>query len=172
MTKKQLQLLYLIFAVSVLGTLGSLYFSEIKHLPPCTLCWYQRIALYPIMLISAVAVLREDKKAHFYMYPFAVIGLAVAAYQNLLIYGILPETIQTCTGGVSCTQETITWLGFITIPLLSLGAFAVITVATWMFAKKDTKKRRSQSRSNKHCTRRVKSVKTPKPNKNPFTFCI
>ena len=137
MKKRQLQLLYLIFIISVLGTLGSLYFSEIQHLPPCTLCWYQRIALYPIMFISAAAILIEDKKAHFYIYPLAMIGLLVAIYQNLLIYGVISEELAACSGGVSCLQETITWFGFITIPLLSLGAFAVVVAALWLFAKEN-----------------------------------
>lgn len=135
MNRRQFQILYLIFAVSLAGTLGSLYFSEIQKLLPCLLCWYQRIALYPIVIISAVAILNEDVKAHRYILPFALIGLGIAAYQNLLIWGVVAESKATCAGGISCTQPTINWFGFITIPLLSLAAFAFITVLAWGFTK-------------------------------------
>ncbi|MCR4278378.1 MAG: disulfide oxidoreductase [bacterium] len=135
MSKKQINLLYLIFALSLTGTLGSLYFSEIQNLLPCLLCWYQRIALYPIVIISAVAILNEDTKAHRYILPLAILGFGIALYQNLLIWGIVPESTSGCTGGVSCTQPTISWLGFITIPILSLTAFAGITGLAWIFPK-------------------------------------
>ena len=147
MSKKQLNLLYLVFALSLTGTLGSLYFSEIQNLLPCLLCWYQRIALYPIVLISAVAILNEDSKAHRYILPLAILGFGIALYQNLLIWGIVPESTSGCTGGVSCTQPTISWLGFITIPILSLTAFAGIIGLILEFLKCDSKEKQDASQT-------------------------
>lgn len=132
--------MYLIFAQALAAVVGSLYFSEVRHLAPCILCWYQRIAMYPIVVISAVAILRDDRKGAAYILPLGVIGLAIAAYHNLLYYGVLPENIQPCTFGVSCTTKFIEWLGFITIPFLSFLSFAVVTGLSWFLLKEPWKK--------------------------------
>lgn len=125
--------LYVVFAQALLAMLGSLYFSEIMKLPPCVLCWYQRIALYPIVLLAGIAIWHDDRKvAYRYLLPLASIGLLISVYQNLLYYKILPETIQPCTFGISCTAKLIEWGGFITIPLLALIAFVVIVASLLM----------------------------------------
>jgi disulfide bond formation protein DsbB len=108
------------------ATLGSLYFSEVMRFPPCTLCWYQRILMYPLTLIIAVGLLRRDAGIHLYVLPMSVLGFAIALYHNLLYFGIIPENIQPCTVGVPCTSVQLEWLGFITIPLMSLTAFLVV----------------------------------------------
>ncbi|WP_082321816.1 disulfide bond formation protein B [Variovorax paradoxus] len=36
------------FLVAFASTLGSLFFSEVMKLEPCVLCWYQRIAMFPL----------------------------------------------------------------------------------------------------------------------------
>lgn len=119
---------YLGWFQALIATLGSLFFSEVMHLPPCVLCWYQRIMMYPLTLILTVGILLGDRRLRYYALPLSVIGLVISVYHNLLYYGILPESIAPCTSGVSCTTRQIEWLGFITIPLLSLAAFTVITV--------------------------------------------
>lgn len=119
-------LLYLALLQAGIATLGSLYFSEVMDLVPCVLCWYQRILMYPLSLIIAVGILRRDGRVYHYVFPLAVLGLAVASYHNLLYFGVLPESVQPCMLGVSCTTRQIEWLGFITIPLMSLTAFTVI----------------------------------------------
>ena len=128
-------ILYIAFVQALVATLGSLYFSEIAHFPPCVLCWYQRICMYPIVALSAVGILRRDKNAPYYILPLSVIGLFIAAYHNLLYYSILPESAAPCVAGVSCTTKFIEWFGFVTIPFLSLVAFAVITVSMVFFIK-------------------------------------
>ncbi len=120
--------LYAAWFVALVATTGSLFFSEVMKLPPCVLCWYQRIAMYPLVAILATGILRRDAGVRAYALPFATIGLAIAAYHNLLYYGIIPESITPCTSGVSCTSRQIQWAGFITIPLLSLTAFASVVV--------------------------------------------
>lgn len=118
--------LYLAFGQSLIAMLGSLYFSEIAKYPPCVLCWYQRIAMYPLVAIFAVGILRKDKGVNFYAWPLIVVGWVIAFYHNLLYYNILPEAAAPCIQGVSCTTKFIEWFGFVTIPFLSLLAFTFI----------------------------------------------
>ena len=120
--------LYLAFAQALVATLGSLIFSEILHFPPCVLCWYQRIALYPLVVIFGVAILKKDKLVHFYAWPLIAFGWVIAFYHNLLYYNILPESAAPCIAGVSCTTKFIEWFGFITIPFLSLTSFTTLGV--------------------------------------------
>ena len=128
-TKSNDILPYLAWLVALLATVGSLFFSEVMELPPCLLCWYQRIAMYPLVVVLGVGIILGDRRVKFYALPVALAGLAVAVYHNLLYYGILPESIAPCTQGISCTSVQLEWLGFITIPLMSLTAFVLITLS-------------------------------------------
>ena len=123
------------FLVSVLGMAGSLFFSEVWKLPPCVLCWYQRIALYPLVAIFFVAFWRKSSDVIWYAFPMAIIGWSVAVYHNLLYYNILPEASAPCIAGVSCTTKYFEWLGFITIPFLSLVAFTLILIALYGYQR-------------------------------------
>ncbi|MDP3999924.1 MAG: disulfide oxidoreductase [bacterium] len=136
-------LAYVAWTQALLATSGSLYFSEAAGYLPCLLCWYQRIAMYPLVIILAVGILRRDNKVYQYVLPLAIIGALIALYHVLLYYGVFAESEQTCRAGVSCTTEYIEYLGFITIPLLSLGAFLVIIacmVLLWKSVRKSAKK--------------------------------
>jgi disulfide bond formation protein DsbB len=124
----RLGLVHLAWAQALVATLGSLYFSQIMGLTPCVLCWYQRICMYPLVIVLGVGILLRESRIKLYALPLSLIGLAISVYHNLLYYGVLPESIAPCTTGVSCTTRQIGWLGFITIPLLALVAFTVITV--------------------------------------------
>jgi disulfide bond formation protein DsbB len=124
--------LFVVWLTSLVATLGSLFFSEVMRLPPCTLCWYQRVCMYPLVVVSTVGLLRRDRAASLYAWPLALAGLAVAVYHNLLYYHLIPESIVPCTTGVSCTSRQVEWLGFVTIPLMSLTAFAIIAVSLAM----------------------------------------
>src|SRR3989338_9999576 len=125
---------------ALIGTVGSLFFSEVLGYPPCILCWYQRIALYPLVLILAVAILKNDKKAYQYVLPLTLTGTLISLYQNLLYYKLIPENIQPCQAGISCTTKYIEWFGFITIPLLALLAFIfidVLMIVAWKITNKN-----------------------------------
>jgi len=122
---------YLIWGFATASLLGSLYFSEVKNLTPCLLCWWQRIFMYPLVAIFAVAILRKDNKAVYYAFPLSLIGMVIAFYQSLLQWGLIKESsIISCTlnGNVSCSKASIDWLGFITIPFLSFVAFTAINI--------------------------------------------
>ncbi|HVE57162.1 MAG TPA: disulfide oxidoreductase [Pyrinomonadaceae bacterium] len=128
---------YAAWVIALVATVGSLFFSEVMLLPPCVLCWYQRIAMYPLVVVLGVGIILGDRRVKFYALPVALAGLAVAVYHNLLYYGILPESIAPCTQGVSCTSVQLEWLGFITIPLMSLTAFILITLNLLFYKSKD-----------------------------------
>ena len=115
------------FLLSVIATAGSLFFSEVMKLPPCVLCWYQRICMYPLVLILGLALLKNTKDVFKYASVLSVVGLGIAIYHNLLYYKIIPDSITPCSEGISCTSKQIEWLGFITIPFLSLVVFLMIT---------------------------------------------
>ncbi len=120
--------------LALAGLLGSLYFSEIAGLAPCNLCWYQRIALYPLVPILAVGIARRDPNAWRYGLPLALIGFVIGTYHLLLTWHVLP-TISSCGIGASCA--TITWsiAGFITIPFLSWLSFLVISALLLIYRK-------------------------------------
>lgn len=124
---------YVAWTQAVVATAGSLYFSEVMDLQPCVLCWYQRILMYPLAAVLAVGILRRDRGIAAYVLPLTLLGLAIATYHNLLYYGVLPESAQPCRLGISCTTRQIEWLGFITIPLMSLVAFSVINVCMGLY---------------------------------------
>jgi disulfide bond formation protein DsbB len=121
-------LLYAAWIIALIATTGSLFFSEVMNLPPCLLCWYQRIAMYPLVIVLAVGIIIRDARLKFYALPLVLSGLAISFYHNLLYYGILPESVAPCTQGISCTSRQIEWFGFITIPLMALAAFSLIAL--------------------------------------------
>ena len=116
-------LAYVAWIIALLATMGSLFFSEVMGLPPCVLCWYQRIAIYPLVLIIATGIVTRDGRMRAYALPLCLGGLVVSVYHNLLYYGVIPATLTPCSEGASCTEKQIEWLGFVTIPLMGLAAF-------------------------------------------------
>lgn len=128
-------LLKILFLIALVATLGSLYFSEVLKYPPCVLCWYQRICMYPLVLIFGAAIWTDDNKFLKFSFPLSLIGLLIGAYHNLLYYNIIPDSITPCTQGVSCTSKQIEILGFITIPLLSLVSFAALVALSLLILK-------------------------------------
>lgn len=121
--------LYLAWIQSLLALFGSLYFSEILHYPPCILCWYQRICLYPLTILFPLGLIYKDRYIYRYTLPLALIALVISVYQNLLYYRIIPENLSPCSSGISCTTKYIEYFGFISIPLLALIATAVIIIS-------------------------------------------
>lgn len=130
-------LLYTAWLVALVATVGSLFFSEVMQLPPCILCWYQRIAMYPLVFVIGAGIVMRDGRVKFYALPVALGGFLVSVYHNLLYYGLIPDSITPCTQGVSCTTVQIEWLGFITIPLLALAAFVLISVSLLFYKPKN-----------------------------------
>jgi disulfide bond formation protein DsbB len=119
----------LVFAswlLAATATLGSLFFSEVMGHPPCVLCWYQRICMYPLLLILPAGLFPFDRNIVRYALPLALVGLLLAIFHLLLVAGYIPENIKPCTQGIPCTEVQIVWFGFVTIPLLSAVSFSLI----------------------------------------------
>jgi disulfide bond formation protein DsbB len=130
---------YAAWLIALAAMLGSLFFGEVMKLPPCTLCWYQRICLFPLTLVIAAGIVLRDRNVVAYALPLAVVGLGISTYHNLLYYGVIPETLSPCTQAVSCSSRQLELLGFLTIPNMALLAFASILVT--LLAHRKTQRR-------------------------------
>lgn len=139
MTERQVLLARIAFLITLIATAGSLYFSEIAGYPPCKLCWIQRLAIFPGVIILAVGLLRKDSLLHTYVLPLLIPALLVSIYHNLLYYKVFPESAATCEAGISCTTKYIEWLGFVTIPLLSLFTLITLVVLMVLFRQEGRK---------------------------------
>ncbi|MFZ1491094.1 MAG: disulfide bond formation protein B [Ilumatobacteraceae bacterium] len=121
--------LWLAFLVAATCTVGSLYFSEVANYVPCQLCWYQRIAMYPLSVILLVAAVRRDRRVGWYVVPVATIGLAVAVYHYLIER--LPSLGEgACQVGPSCTDVWFETFGFVTLAFMAACGFAAIIALT------------------------------------------
>lgn len=133
--------LYGAFSIALVAMLGSLYFSEIANFPPCVLCWYQRICIYPTVVIIGFAIYKRSRDIILPAFVLISVGWIIGLYHNLLYYKILPEAAAPCIAGVSCTTKYIEWFGFVTIPFLSLAASTLILIALiiyWKSSKGDS----------------------------------
>lgn len=123
--------------IALIATLGSLFFSDVMGFMPCVLCWYQRIAMYPLVLIFLVGMFKSTRATVHFSLPLVSIGGSIAVYHNLLHYGIIPESASPCRSGVPCSTVYINWFGFITIPMLSALAFGLILIILLILLKRD-----------------------------------
>lgn len=116
------------FLIALVATLGALFIGEVLGQMPCTLCWYQRIAMFPLVPILGLALWRGDNLGRAYALPLALVGFALSVWHSGLYAGLLPAPIVPCTeNGPSCTGEAQMILG-LPIPYLSAAAFAAILV--------------------------------------------
>ncbi|MBN2567004.1 disulfide bond formation protein B [Candidatus Woesearchaeota archaeon] len=113
------------FTLALASMLGSLFYSNVEMLTPCTLCWYQRILMYPLVLVFGIALMKGDRGVIDYAAPFAVGGLLLALYHYA---SQMAEIAILCTAGAECSARYITSYGFITIPFMAMTAFAGILV--------------------------------------------
>ncbi len=118
------------WTVSIVATLGSLYFSEVRHFVPCELCWFQRILMYPLTILIGISIVRKEFQLSLYVAVLSGIGLLTSLYHySIQKISIFSQHAPSC-GPVSCTGEYINWLGFITIPFLALIAFIFIFISS------------------------------------------
>jgi disulfide bond formation protein DsbB len=118
--------LFLAWLVALASTLGALFIGEVLGQTPCLLCWYQRIAMFPLALILGIACLRGDTAIARYALALAAAGLLLAGWHVSVYAGLLPTEIEPCGAGPSCRSADMTVFGFLPLPYLSLGAFAAI----------------------------------------------
>lgn len=120
--------------LALFASFAVLFIGEVMGQQPCVLCWYQRIAMFPLALILGIAAWRGDLGAWRYGLPIAVAGLLVAAFHSLLFYGVVPESIEPCGAGPSCTDAQMTIFG-LPLPVLSFAAFAGIATLLYEVRK-------------------------------------
>ncbi|CAD5373092.1 putative disulfide formation protein [Rubrivivax sp. A210] len=119
-------LVFAAWLVVASAVLGALFFSEVMRLPPCVLCWWQRICMFPLALLLPLGLFPYDRQVLRYCLPLAGAGWALALFHLLVVAGVVPERLQPCTQGVPCSETVWRWMGFVTIPLLSFLAFTAL----------------------------------------------
>ena len=113
--------------VALVSTLGSLYLSEIAHFPPCRLCWFQRVAMYPIVVVAGVGAIRRDANAKLTAAILAGLGACVSTWHLLVErYPTLEGT--SCELNNPCSIKWVEQWGYLTIPAMALSGFALILV--------------------------------------------
>lgn len=127
--------LYFAWLVAIVAMGGSLYFSDVMGFVPCVLCWYQRIFMYPLVILLGIATFRQDKQITIYVLPLSIIGMFVSFYHVLIQQFPNLASEATCKAGVPCTVDYIHLLGFITIPMMALAAFLLITLSLLLTKK-------------------------------------
>jgi len=108
------------------ATLGALFLGEVMGYTPCVLCWYQRICMFPLVLILAAGLFPADRRVVRYALPLALAGWLLAMFHWAVASGLIPENVTPCSQGVPCSVEQILWFGFLTLPMLSVLAFSFI----------------------------------------------
>lgn len=119
--------LWIAWAIAATCMAGSLYLSEVAHYPPCVMCWYQRICMYPLALILLIAAIRRRRDVAIYAIPLAGVGAAIATYHYL--HERFPDSVSTsCSTEVPCSYTWIWQLHYISIPMMALSGFLAIIV--------------------------------------------
>jgi disulfide bond formation protein DsbB len=131
--------IFVAWLVASAATLGALFFGEVMRLPTCVLCWYQRIFMFPLVLILPIGMFPLDRRVVRYALPLAVLGWLIAIFHLLLTAGVIPEGIAPCVQGIPCSEKVIEWFGFVTIPLLSAVAFSAIIALLLLTYTRDSK---------------------------------
>lgn len=124
------------WTLATLATAGALFMGEVMGMTPCNLCWFQRIAMFPLVLILGMAAYRNHREGALYALPLAVLGAATAAYHTLLIAGWVPRAWVPCGTGASCANQALEIFYGIQIPWLSLAAFGLIAALLLIYLKK------------------------------------
>ncbi|MFD1850017.1 disulfide oxidoreductase [Oceanobacillus bengalensis] len=136
MSRKAENLLILAWSQAFVAMAGSLFYSEAMGYIPCELCWYQRVLMYPLVIIYGVAAIKKDISIALPGLIMSGLGMFVSAYHYLVQkVPAFQEMGGSCTGGVPCNAIYVNYFGFITIPFLALVAFVVIFVVHLLLLK-------------------------------------
>lgn len=119
---------YMSWTIALVSMLISLVFSEILKFPPCTLCWYQRIFMYPLVFIIPIGILTQDDRILTYTLVLSILGLVIAGYHSMIYHGIIQEALKVCTADLSCKTKQFELFGVLSIPVMSLISFLIIFI--------------------------------------------
>jgi hypothetical protein len=115
-------------AIATVATAGSLYLSEVAGYVPCTLCWYQRIAMYPLVVVLGVAAWRRDREVWRTAVPIATIGAGIAIWHIAIERN--PSLGGACDPAAPCSLLWVEEFGFLTLPTMALIGFLAIVTLT------------------------------------------
>jgi len=136
--QKGWMLLFLVWILATISTLASLFFSEIMKLPVCSLCWYQRIAMYPLVLILPIALFPFDAKVTRYAGILVLFGWLTALFHVLLVAGIIPKSAQPCVQDIPCSETHLNIFGFLNMPMMSLLTFSIMGLLLFLVKKSES----------------------------------
>lgn len=122
------------FIVALTATLGSLFFSEVLQWTPCELCWFQRIFMYPQVIILGIALIKKDRHIKYYSLGLSIVGIIISTYHNYIQRFNIPTSCSF--GDASCLTQYTLKFGYITIPLMAFTAFAMIIVLFTVYERK------------------------------------
>lgn len=123
------------WAIALISSLAVLFIGEVMGQAPCDLCWFQRAFMFPLAIILGIAAFKSDSAVVPYGLALAAGGSLVAFYHLLLYAGVIPAPIVPCTGGPSCSGESMAF-GGVPLPLLSLAAFALVLTLLLIFHRR------------------------------------
>ncbi len=133
-------ILELLFFGILSAVVGSLVYSDIVGFLPCDLCWWQRIFMYPQLVIVALALYRKDKTVIDYLVPLSVIGAVLALYQSFVQWGFSFGVTGGCVAvGGECAKVYFTQYSYITIPFMSFTVFIYIIALKFIYYHKSWK---------------------------------
>ena len=123
------------WTIALLSSLAVLFVGEVMGQARCDLCWFQRAFMFPLAISLGIAAFKSDRDVIPYGLALAAGGSLVALYHSLLYAGVIPAPIVPCTGGPSCSGESMA-IGGVPLPLLSLTAFAIILILLLNFQRR------------------------------------
>jgi disulfide bond formation protein DsbB len=130
--------LFLAWLTAAASTLSALFIGEVIGYTPCVLCWYQRIAMFPLVFVLAAGLFPFDRNVVRYALPLAIVGGLVALWHLALVVGLIPESAVPCRQGVSCKDQVVLF-GWLNLPLLSVLAFSFIIAMLLIVHRKGSK---------------------------------
>jgi disulfide bond formation protein DsbB len=131
-------LLFSVWILATISTLASLFFSEIVKLPVCSLCWYQRVAMYPLVVILPMALFPFDAKVTRYAGVLVLFGWLTAFFHVLLVAGYIPKSAQPCVQDIPCSETHLNVFGFLNMPMMSLLTFSLMALLLFYLTKSES----------------------------------
>ena len=131
-------LLFSVWVLATISTLASLFFSEVVKLPVCSLCWYQRIAMYPLVVILPMALFPFDAKVTRYANVLVLFGWLTALFHVLLVAGYIPKSAQPCVQDIPCSETHLNVFGFLNMPMMSLLTFSLMALLLFFMTKSES----------------------------------
>ncbi len=116
----------LAFVLTLVSAALTLYYSDVLGFEPCPLCWWQRIFLYPQVILFALTLWKRIP-IRLISVVFSIFGLAFALYHHAL--QMLPAGALPCpASNHSCAAITFVEYGYITYPLMAGTLFVFLIV--------------------------------------------